>query len=352
MFRVDRIEDMGTMHEVQVQLVMGELRTELGMLIQVKQGRLSATAAMENRGTLDEEHVLFIAGGQDNVVDDDVDEQPIQDLALNTMFMANLSSADPVYDEAGPSCDLDVLSKDAVCEHHEVHKMHDDVQLNYVVDSHTGYTSDSNMIMFDQYVKDNVVKVVKSDVSAVPNDAYMMILNDIHEMPAQHVYVTTQTKIVDKSLTAELATYKEQVELTLGKSLTGVLGGYTVKALTGFAALACSLRASVFISRTSLDQNICLGVNCVCGVKPLDALMITRIAWLTIRRYPFMCFHSIGFREKIILRVCFLGSFATFSSQWGSSKLSAWLKDGEQGHVRVWGGLGMDVVRIGAGGKG
>ncbi|GKF32906.1 hypothetical protein Tco_0106106 [Tanacetum coccineum] len=95
------------MHGVQVQLVMGELRTELGMLIQVKQGILSVTTTT------------------DNVVDEDVDEQQVQDLALNvdnmfqaddcdafdsdvdealtaqTMFMANLSSADPVYDEAG-----------------------------------------------------------------------------------------------------------------------------------------------------------------------------------------------------------------------------------------------------------
>nr|GEV36176.1 Gag-Pol polyprotein [Tanacetum cinerariifolium] len=68
-------------------------------------------------------------GGQDNAFDDDVDEQPVQDLALNvdnvfqdddcdafdsdmdeaptaqTMFIANLSSADPVTDEAEPSYD-------------------------------------------------------------------------------------------------------------------------------------------------------------------------------------------------------------------------------------------------------
>nr|GEX63274.1 hypothetical protein [Tanacetum cinerariifolium] len=201
--------------------------------------------AQENRVTLDEEQLLFIAGGQDNVVNDDVDEQHIQDLALNvhnvfqaddcdafnsdvdkaptaqTMFMANLSSADPVYDEACPSYDSYVLSEvhdhdhyqDSVCEHHEVHEIHDDVQLNYVVDSHTGYTSVSDMILYDEYVKDNTVQVVQSDVSAVPNDAYMMILNDMHEPPAQHVYVTTQTKVVDKSLTAKLATYKEQIEL-------------------------------------------------------------------------------------------------------------------------------------------
>ncbi|GKB12658.1 hypothetical protein Tco_0846581 [Tanacetum coccineum] len=178
------------MHEVQVWLVMGELRTESGMLIQVNQGRSSATTATENGVALDKEQLLFLAGGHDNAIDEDVDEQPVQDLALNvdnvfqadncdafdsdvdeaptaqTMFMANLLSADP----------------NAVREHHE-------------------------------YVKDNAVPVVQSNVSSVPNDAYMMILNDMHEQSAQYVSVTTHNNVVDKSLTAELATYKEQVEL-------------------------------------------------------------------------------------------------------------------------------------------
>ncbi|GKA03935.1 hypothetical protein Tco_0676716 [Tanacetum coccineum] len=64
-----------------------------------------------------------------------------------------------------------------------------------------------------EYVKDNAVPVVQSNVSSVPNDAYMMILNDLHEQPAQYASVTTQNNVVDKSLTAKLATYKEQVEL-------------------------------------------------------------------------------------------------------------------------------------------
>nr|GEY50703.1 retrovirus-related Pol polyprotein from transposon TNT 1-94 [Tanacetum cinerariifolium] len=185
MFKVDRIELKGTMHAVQVQLVMGELKTELGMLIQVKQCRLSATTAMENRVALDEEQLLFIAGGQGNAVDEDVDEQLVQDLALNvdnvfqaddcdafdsnvdeaptaqTMFMANLSSADLAYDEVGPSYDSDILSEvhdhghyqHAVCEHHEAHEMHDDVQPNYDVNSHVDYTSYSNMIPYDQVTK-------------------------------------------------------------------------------------------------------------------------------------------------------------------------------------------------------
>nr|GEV06130.1 retrovirus-related Pol polyprotein from transposon TNT 1-94 [Tanacetum cinerariifolium] len=143
--------------------------------------------AQENRVTLDVEHLLSFAGRQDNTFDDDVDEKPVQDLALNvdnvfqaddcdafnsdvdeapttqTMCMANLSSADPVTDEAGPSYDSDILFEvqdhdhyqDAICAHLEEHTMHDSVQLNHVVDSHADYTSDSNMIPYDQYIKDN-----------------------------------------------------------------------------------------------------------------------------------------------------------------------------------------------------
>nr|GEX92276.1 integrase, catalytic region, zinc finger, CCHC-type, peptidase aspartic, catalytic [Tanacetum cinerariifolium] len=75
---------------------------------------------------------------------------------------------DPVFDEAGMSYDSDILSKvhdhdnyqDAICELHEVHEMHDHVQLNCAVGSNAEYTSDSNMIMYDQYVKDNAKSVV------------------------------------------------------------------------------------------------------------------------------------------------------------------------------------------------
>nr|GEU46156.1 retrovirus-related Pol polyprotein from transposon TNT 1-94 [Tanacetum cinerariifolium] len=182
-------------------------------------------------------------GRQDNAVDEDVNEEPVQDLTLNvdnvfqaddcdafdydideaptakTMFMENLSSADPVNNEADPSYDSNILfevhdhDQDVVCDHHEVHEMHDDVQPHYIVDSQANYTSDSNMILYDQYVKNNAVPVVQSNVSFVPNDAYMRILNDMHEQPSQHVSVTTRNNVVDKSLASELATYKEQVEL-------------------------------------------------------------------------------------------------------------------------------------------
>nr|GEU90132.1 retrovirus-related Pol polyprotein from transposon TNT 1-94 [Tanacetum cinerariifolium] len=158
--------------------------------------------------------------------DSDVDEAPM----AQTMFMANLSSADPVTDEAGPSHDSDILSEvqdhdhyqDAVYAHHAhaKHAMHDSVRLNHIVDSHADYTSDSNMIPYDQYVKDNEVPVVHSDVSSVPNDAFMMIYNDMCEPYAQSVSNPSRNTVVENSLTAELATYKEQVKLITPTGLT------------------------------------------------------------------------------------------------------------------------------------
>nr|GFB97489.1 integrase, catalytic region, zinc finger, CCHC-type, peptidase aspartic, catalytic [Tanacetum cinerariifolium] len=39
--------------------------------------------AQENGVALDEEQLLFLVGGQDKAIDEDMDEQPVQDLALN-----------------------------------------------------------------------------------------------------------------------------------------------------------------------------------------------------------------------------------------------------------------------------
>nr|GEX80437.1 retrovirus-related Pol polyprotein from transposon TNT 1-94 [Tanacetum cinerariifolium] len=132
--------------------------------------------AQENGVALDAEQLLFLAGGPDDAFDDDVDEQPVQDLALNvdnvfqakdymdeaptaqTMFMANLSSVDPITDEVGPSYDSDIMSEvqdhdqylDDTCAYQEEHVMHDNVQLDHVVDLHADYTSVNNMILYDQ----------------------------------------------------------------------------------------------------------------------------------------------------------------------------------------------------------
>ncbi|GJT28280.1 retrovirus-related pol polyprotein from transposon TNT 1-94 [Tanacetum coccineum] len=119
------------------------------------------------------------------------------------------------------SYDSDVLSEvhdhdhyqDAVCDHHEEHEMHDDVQPNHVVESHADYTSDNNMTPYDQYVKDNAAPVVQNNASMVPNDAYVIIDNDVHKSNVLSVSQTPRNTVANNLLNAELATYKEQVEL-------------------------------------------------------------------------------------------------------------------------------------------
>nr|GFC55407.1 cold shock domain protein 1 [Tanacetum cinerariifolium] len=176
--------------------------------------------AQENGVALDAEQLLFLTGGQDNAFDDDVDEQPVQDLVLNVdnVFQANDY---PVTDKVRPSYDSDILSEvpdhehyqDAACAHHEGHVTYDSAQLAHVVDLHANYTSDSNMIPYDQYVKDNEVPVVHSDASSVQTDAFIMIYNDMCESHDQSVSNPSRNTVVKNSLTAELATYKEHVEL-------------------------------------------------------------------------------------------------------------------------------------------
>ncbi|GKC95998.1 retrovirus-related pol polyprotein from transposon TNT 1-94, partial [Tanacetum coccineum] len=183
-------------------------------------------------------------------VDDDVDDSQENDLALNvdhifeadecdafdsdvdegptsqTMFMANLTSEDPIYDEAGPSYDsnnpFEVQDHDAFVDHmdeyhdvhemqNDVHEMQNDVQHNYVVDSDADYTSDSNIIPYDQYVEDNEKHVVQGNASSVRNDALMSIFDEMHEQGVQSRLANKSHMVVNDSVTSELARYKELV---------------------------------------------------------------------------------------------------------------------------------------------
>ncbi|GKD91110.1 hypothetical protein Tco_1366617, partial [Tanacetum coccineum] len=75
MFKGDRVRIRGILLGEMVQQEMGVHRIELGMPMQAKENR--------SRNFLDEEKLLFLAGEQGNTFDADVDNQPVQDLALN-----------------------------------------------------------------------------------------------------------------------------------------------------------------------------------------------------------------------------------------------------------------------------
>ncbi|GKC15999.1 hypothetical protein Tco_1012781 [Tanacetum coccineum] len=210
---------------------------------------VAGNAGGQNRGgnvnpgfrLLDKEQLLFLAVEHVTNFDDDVDYPNEKDLALNvdhifeadqcdafdsdvdeapniqTMFMVNLSFEDPIYDEAGPSYDsktpFEVQDHDTFVDHmdeyHEVHEMQNDVQHNYVVDSDAEYTSDSNIIPYNQYMEDNEDHVVQSNVSSVQNDALMSIIDDMHEKGVQSMSANKQVKVVNDTFSSELVRYKE-----------------------------------------------------------------------------------------------------------------------------------------------
>ncbi|GKB61462.1 retrovirus-related pol polyprotein from transposon TNT 1-94 [Tanacetum coccineum] len=126
---------------------------------------------------------------------------------------------DPIYDEVGTSYDSNIPSEvqdhdyysDNVDEYHQVHEMQSNVQHNYVVNSYADYTSDSNIILYDQYMEDNEEHVVQSNVSSVRNDALMSIIDDMHEQGVQSMSANKQVKVVNDTLNSELARYKELV---------------------------------------------------------------------------------------------------------------------------------------------
>nr|GEY96739.1 hypothetical protein [Tanacetum cinerariifolium] len=124
--------------------------------------------AQENGVALDAEQLLFLVGGPDNAFDDDVDEQPIQDLALNVdnMFQAKDCDAfDSDVDEAPTAqpCSWPICHQLILLPMKPNHLIIQifclSVQLDHVVDLHADYTSVSNMIPYDQYVKDNKVAI-------------------------------------------------------------------------------------------------------------------------------------------------------------------------------------------------
>ncbi|GJX43232.1 hypothetical protein Tco_0259908, partial [Tanacetum coccineum] len=75
-----------------------QVNADLSYELFVYQFLIGCVGVLETEGHLADDCDAF---------DSDADEAPM----AQTMFMANLSSADPVYDEAGPSYDSEILSE-------------------------------------------------------------------------------------------------------------------------------------------------------------------------------------------------------------------------------------------------
>ncbi|GJY58705.1 hypothetical protein Tco_0458597 [Tanacetum coccineum] len=137
---------------------------------------LHGTALSRKNGAmLDEEELLFLAGKHANTIDADVDNQPVQDLALNEdnifqadrcdafdldvddeptaqpIFMANLSLVGPANLQVGPS-NASILSE------------------ANVIDSTSIDMGNNNVIPYEQYLSVDNISVVPSYASSVLND--------------------------------------------------------------------------------------------------------------------------------------------------------------------------------------
>ena len=181
--------------------------------------------AQENGAALDEEELLFLAGDEGNTFDADVDDQPVQDLALNdpnifqaddcdafdsdvddepttqTIFMANLSSAVSSLQKSGPSnasVISEVLKLYDMYNMVDEHKIPNKVQLTDV-ESDTVDMGNSNIIPYEQYVNHNNVSVVPSSASSVVDNTC-----ELHE---------NTVFIPDDTLTTRLNIYKDQVAI-------------------------------------------------------------------------------------------------------------------------------------------
>ncbi|GJY02635.1 hypothetical protein Tco_0360787 [Tanacetum coccineum] len=127
--------------------------------------KIATNAAQESGAVLMKNRSLFLAGEQLYECDAfnyDVDEGPTS----QTMFMENLTSEDPIYDEAGPSYDsnnpFEVQDHDTFVDHmDEYHEVYEMQKCMYVED-----------------IEEHVCTMV-INVSSVRNDALMSILDEM-----------------------------------------------------------------------------------------------------------------------------------------------------------------------------
>ncbi|GJW38810.1 hypothetical protein Tco_0064655 [Tanacetum coccineum] len=151
--------------------------------------------AQENGAVLDEEELLFLAGEQVNTFDADVDNQPVQDLALNE---DNIFQADEC-----DAFDSDVHILENAIYHNvtnlDEHEIHNEVQQENGIDSTSVDMGNSNFIPYEQYLSVDNISVVPSYASSALND--VCVSSDNYAF-VPHDPIATELKI-----------YKEQVAI-------------------------------------------------------------------------------------------------------------------------------------------
>nr|GEV24140.1 hypothetical protein [Tanacetum cinerariifolium] len=135
------------------------------------------------------------------------DEAPSTSAALTAKLSAydsDVLSEVPIQDTYQDNFMLD----------HSVHKMYYSEQPAFINNSDTKITSDSNIISYDQYLKDNESEVVQGTTSHEQQDVMIMVvIEEMSNEVAKCNAVNQENKTVNESLTAELERYKEHVKI-------------------------------------------------------------------------------------------------------------------------------------------
>ncbi|GJW80541.1 hypothetical protein Tco_0144516 [Tanacetum coccineum] len=131
--------------------------------------------AQEAGVALDEEQLAFLADTRERV-DSGIDASPI----ASAMFMANLTSygSDVLFEVPN----YDTYHDNTLFEH-SVQEMHYSEQPFIDDDSNIEITSDNNVILYDQYLKESENEVVQSTTSPEQQDS--MIMSVIEKMSNQ-----------------------------------------------------------------------------------------------------------------------------------------------------------------------
>ncbi|GJZ20836.1 retrovirus-related pol polyprotein from transposon TNT 1-94 [Tanacetum coccineum] len=227
-------------------------------LVVVTLDKMLLMQAQENGAVLDEEELLFLAGEQANTFDADVDNQPVQDLALNednifqadecdafdsdvddeptaqSIFMANLSSVGSANPQAGPS-NASILSEVHILENaidysvtnQDEHEIHNEVQQANVIDSTSVDMSCALPVLNDVYVfSDNdafvprdlittELKIYKEQVAIYEQRAKFELIECEQRMDDQMRMLIQNHNKIEENLKKELHSVKLPLNSTM-----------------------------------------------------------------------------------------------------------------------------------------
>ncbi|GJU18463.1 retrovirus-related pol polyprotein from transposon TNT 1-94 [Tanacetum coccineum] len=156
--------------------------------------------AQENGAVLDEEELLFLAGEQANTFDADVDNQPVQDLALNedNIFQADECDAFDSDVDDEPTAQSIFMAKICPQPGQQIHKLDHLMHQSYL----------SNVIPYEQYLLVDNISVVPSCASSTLNDVCVSSDNDAF---VPHDPIVTELKIC----TEQVIIYEQRAKFEL-----------------------------------------------------------------------------------------------------------------------------------------